>query len=177
MVFALAAMAAACASANAQTSGQERTARQDTEFLNAANQGSVDEINMAQIAADKAQDPQVKEFAQKMMHDHQQLLDDMKRFDEEAGVKVPDHSSASTMAEEAKLKVLSGKSFDKAYVKEMVEAHHKDLEAFMKEEKTTGYPAFKEAVGSGEKVVREHLEMIDRIAKQNGVAPAPVPGE
>ena len=69
--------------------------------------------------------------------------------------------------------MLSGKTFDKAYIKAMVEDHHKDLEAFMKESKTTGYPALQTAVEKGEKVVREHLEMINGIAKKDGVAPAP----
>jgi putative membrane protein len=173
------ALTIACLSAGApmfaQASDQARTAHHDTEFLKDANQGSVDEINLAKIALDKADSQDVKDFAQKMIDDHTKLLDDMKKFDMEAGVSIPDHSSASTMAEEAKLKLLSGKSFDKAYVKEMVEDHHKDLDQFIAEEKSTGYPAFKDAVESGAKVVREHLEMANKLAKENGVAPAPVP--
>jgi putative membrane protein len=174
VILALAAVSA-CAPAVAQSPDQARTAHHDTEFLKQANQGSVDEINLAKIALDKADSQDIKDFAQKMIDDHTKLLDDMKKFDMEAGVSIPDHSSASTMAEEAKLKILTGKSFDKAYVKEMVEDHHKDLEQFIAEEKSTGYPAFKEAVQSGAKVVHEHLEMANKLATANGVAPAPVP--
>ncbi len=57
----------------------------------------------------------------------------------------------------------------------MVEDHHKDLEAFRAEAKYTGYPAFRDAVSQGEQVVREHLQLIDDLAKKNGIAPAPVP--
>jgi len=159
----------------AQTPDQARTAHQDTKFLEQANQGSVDEIDLAQLALKKSSDDDVKNFAQKMIDDHSKLLDDMKPFDMEAGVKVPEHPDAAAEAEKVKLDLLTGKTFDKAYIKGMVEDHHKVLEAFITEEKSTGYPAFKDAVGKGEKVVREHLELIDQIAKKSGVAPAPVP--
>jgi putative membrane protein len=177
-ILAIAAMST-CAAVLAQNSSptpdQARTAHQDTKFLEKANQGSVDEIELAQIALKKSSNDDVKNFAQKMIQDHQKLIDDMKPFDYEAGLKVPDHADASTEAEKLKLDVLSGATFDKAYIKAMVEDHHKDLQEFLSEEKTTGYPAFKSAVGQGAKVVREHLEMVDQIAKKNGVAPAPVP--
>jgi putative membrane protein len=164
-----------CVPAFAQSADQARTAHHDTEFLKAANQGSVDEIDLAQIALKKSDDQDVKDFAQKMVTDHTKLLDDMKNFDEEAGLTVPEHSDAGTLAEEAKLEVLSGKSFDKAYIKKMVEDHHKVLEDFIAEEKSTGYPAFKDAVHQGAQTVRDHLEMANKLAKANGVPTAPVP--
>ena len=39
-----------------------------------------------------------------------------------------------------KLDVLSGESFDKAYIKAMVQDHSKDLAEFRQEVKSTGYP-------------------------------------
>jgi putative membrane protein len=168
---------AACSTvfAQAPSPDQARTASQDTKFLEKANQGSVDEIDLAQIALKKATNPDVKDFAQKMVQDHQKLIDDMRPFDTEAGVQPPAHPDAMAEALKLKLDVLSGDAFDKAYIKAMVEDHHKDLQEFLSEEKSTGYPAFKSAVTKGAGVVREHLQMIDQIAKKNGVAPAPVP--
>jgi putative membrane protein len=168
---------AACIPAIAQspTPDQARTAHQDTEFLKKATQGSVDEITLGQLAAQKATDPDVKAFAEKMVADHSKLIDDMKPFAEQAGLTRPGHADAATEALKLKLDVLSGQAFDKAYIKAMVEDHHKDLQEFLAEEKATGYPAFRSAVESGAKVVRGHLEMIDQIAKKNGIAPAPVP--
>jgi len=159
----------------AQTPDQARTAHQDTEFLKAANQGSVDEIDLAKVALKTSDDPEVKNFAQMMIDDHTKLLDDMKPFDAEAGVSIPDHPSAGAEATRLKLDVLTGKTFDKAYIKDMVEDHHKVVEAFIKEDKSTGYPAFKDAVASGEKVVRHHLEVADGLAKKDGLPTAPVP--
>jgi putative membrane protein len=154
---------------------QQSTAHQDTKFVGEANQGSVDEIDLAQLALKKSSNEDVKNFAQKMVHDHTMLIDNMKPFTAEAGLETPSHPSAATEAEKLKLDMLSGESFDKAYIKAMVADHHKDLEAFRMEAKSTGYPALKTAVEQGEQVVRGHLELIDQIAKKNGVAPAPVP--
>jgi putative membrane protein len=173
-ILALAAVST-CLPAFAQSPDQARTAHHDTEFLKQANQGSRDEIDLAQIALKKSDDPDIKTFAQRMIDDHNKLLDDMKPFDMQAGLTIPEHDDASTDAEKAKLELLSGKTFDKAYMKAMVEDHHKDLELFISEEKYTGYPDFKTAVGNGKAVVKEHLEMANQIAKKLGVAPAPVP--
>jgi putative membrane protein len=152
-MLALAAVSA-CVPAFAQSPGQARTAHQDTEFLKQANQGSRDEIDLAGIALKKSEDPDVKNFAQKMIDDHTKLLDDMKPFDMQAGLSIPDHDDASTDAEKAKLELLSGKTFDKAYIKEMVDGHHKVLEAFIAEEKS---------------------KRANDIAKKLGVPPSPVP--
>ncbi|MEO6802083.1 MAG: DUF4142 domain-containing protein [Granulicella sp.] len=169
-----------CAPAFAKTHApavkdQQSTAHQDTKFLEDATQGSVDEIDLAQIALKKSNNEDVKAFAQKMVHDHTMLIENMQSFANEAGLKKPEHDSIATDALKVKLEVLSGEAFDRAYIKAMVEDHHKDLMAFEKEIKATGYPAFKEAVEKGAEVVRGHLEMINDIAKKNGVAPAPVP--
>jgi putative membrane protein len=158
------------------TRDQKSTAHQDTKFLEEANQGNVDEIELAQLALKKSNNDDVKNFAQRMIHDHNMLIENMKPFANEAGIKVPEHPSAATEAEKLKLDLLSGEAFDKAYIKAMVEDHRKDLQAFRNEAKTTGYPAFKTAVEQAQQTVREHLEMINQIAKKNGIAPAPVPG-
>jgi putative membrane protein len=169
------AAASPCLPAFAQSPDQARTAHHDTEFLKEANQGSRDEIDLAQIALKKSQDPDVRDFAQRMVDDHTKLLEDMKPFDMQAGLSIPEHDDATTDAVKAKLEVLSGKAFDKAYMKDMVEDHHKDLQQFIAEEKSTGYPDFKNAVQKGETVVKSHLEMANDIAKKLGVPPAPMP--
>jgi putative membrane protein len=171
---------AICAPAFAQSKtpparDQKSTAHLDTKFLEEANQGNVDEIELAQLALKKSNNDDVKNFAQKMIHDHNMLIENLKPFANEAGVQAPSHPSLATEAEKVKLDVLSGESFDKAYIKAMVEDHSKDLKAFRAEVKSTGYPAFRDAVEQGEKVVQEHLEMINEIAKKNGIKPAATP--
>jgi putative membrane protein len=176
-ILALAVVSAAPALAKSPADrDQASTARQDTKFLEKADQGNVDEIELAQLALKKSNNDDVKNFAERMIHDHNMLMDNMKPFANEAGIQPPAHPSAATQAEMTKLEALSGEAFDKAYIKAMVQDHSKDLAEFRQEAKSTGYPAFKNAVEQGEQVVREHLDMANQIAKKMGVAPAPVPG-
>lgn len=161
--------------AHAADKTQAGTAHADTEFLKKASQGNVNEIALAQIALKKSTDDDVKTFAQKMIDDHTKLGESMKPFAEEAGLDTPTHADATTLAAEAKLELLSGKAFDKAYIRNMVQDHHEDLQEFMQEVKTTGYPAFKAAVEKGENVIHGHLEMINTIAAKNGLPQAKVP--
>ena len=86
-LFALATVCA-CAPAFAQTPAREKTAHHDTEFLENANQGSVDEIDLAQMVLKKSNNADVKNFAQRMIRDHNQLLDNLKPFDNQAGLKI-----------------------------------------------------------------------------------------
>jgi putative membrane protein len=171
------ALAVVCAGAPAlsQTPDQAKTAHHDTEFLENANQGSVDEIDLAQIVLKKTNNADVKNFAQRMVRDHTQLLNNLKPFDNQAGLQVPDHPDAATLAEEKRLDKLPARELDRAYIKLMVEDHHKDLEAFIAEEKSTGYAAFKTAVSQAEEVVKAHLEDANNIAREDGIPTGSIP--
>ncbi len=175
IILALATPCAFAAPGTPAVKDQATTAHQDTEFLKKASQGNVDEIDLAQQALKKSNNQDIKDFAQKIIDDHTALAQKMQPFANEAGLDVPKDPDASTEAEKLKLDIMSGNSYDKAYIKEMVEDHHKDLMQFRQEVATTGYPAFKSAVENGEKVIREHLEMANKLAKSMGLTPAPVP--
>src|SRR5271163_801017 len=151
------------------------TARQDTKFLREANQGGVDQIALAQLALLKSNNQDVQQFAQAMISDHNLILNNMKHFDDQAGVPVPPAPDAATQAEKVKLEALSGAAFDKAYIKDMVADHRNDLNAFMQEDKETHNSEFRATVEEGELTFRHHLQMIDHLAELNGVPPAPIP--
>ncbi|MGP8259312.1 MAG: DUF4142 domain-containing protein [Acidobacteriaceae bacterium] len=174
VLLALAAVTA-CAAVFAQSSTPATTAHQDSDFLATANQGSVDEIYLAKLVLTKSTDQDVKAFAQRMIHDHTQLIDGMKTFDAMDGLHVPSSPDADTVAASKHLDTLSGSAFDKAYIEAMVQGHHKVLEAFIVEVKSTTSPAFKTAVEHGAQVVRSHLVLADQDAKKLGVPAAPVP--
>ena len=57
----------------------------------------------------------------------------------------------------------------------MVKDHHNDLKEFMEEQSKTSDPALKAAVAKGEKVIRQHTEMIDNIAHMGGIETPPMP--
>jgi putative membrane protein len=153
----------------------QNTTSSDKGFLKDSMEGSLAEVNFAKLALQKSQDKNVREFATKMIHDHEMLISEMKPLAKEMGVKVPTGAPLSDHAKYMELKMKSGTDFDRAYVEAMVKDHHDDLQAFLDEEGKTSNSQLKAAVQKGESVIREHTEMIDKIAHMGGIQTPPMP--
>jgi putative membrane protein len=149
---------------------QSQTADQDKTFLKDATEGSLKEIGLSKLALEKSKDADVRMFATKMIHDHTMLINSMKPFAERWQVTPPAHMSATADAKYAELKVLTGDTFNKAYIKAMVADHHEDLGKFDNEIASTQNASFKAAVTKGRSIVQQHTDMIDGIAKKDGVS-------
>jgi putative membrane protein len=147
----------------------------DKSFVKDALEGSLAEVNYAKLALQKSHDKNVREFATKMIHDHEMLITQMKPLARELGVKVPSGAPLSDHAKYMELKMKSGTDFDRAYVEAMVKDHHDDLQTFLDEENKTTNPELKAAVQKGETVIRQHTEMIDNIAHMGGISTPPMP--
>ena len=147
----------------------------DKKFLADSAQGNIAEINYAKLALQKSHDRHVREFATKMIKDHEKLQSEMKPLALKYGVKEPTGPTIGDHAKYMELKMKSGTDFDRAYVEAMVKDHHDDLQAFMNEENTTTNPTIKAAVRKGLSVIKEHTEMIDNIARMGGISTPPMP--
>ena len=90
------------------------------------------EIQSGQLAADKAQNGDVKSFGQEMVDDHSKTSEDLKELikDEEIKVELPAKLDDEHQAKLDKLKGLSGNQFDKTYVQMQVKAHEKAVSLF-----------------------------------------------
>lgn len=153
----------------------QKTTSSDKTFVKDSMEGSLAEVNFAKLALQKSQDKNVREFATKMIHDHEMLISEMKPVAREMGVKVPSGAPLSDHAKYVELKMKSGTDFDRAYVEAMVKDHHDDLQTFVDEESKASNPQLKAAVAKGESIIREHTEMIDKIAHMGGIQTPPVP--
>ena len=132
-------------------------------------EGNNDEISLAKLAEEKGSSSEVKQFAQRMIDDHTRMGKEMTKVAEEVGVPPSSGTSMDEKAAATKLRVLSGESFDKAYIKEMVKDHREDLDAFNKEAAEGSNPVVKDAARSGAKTISSHLELAKQIASSNGI--------
>ncbi len=120
----------------AQSGSQGQTGIQlpkdEKEFVSRLHQGHQTELKAAQLAKDRAQSPQVKDFANAMMTDHRQLDDQLMTFTrtQKWTVSEPKNltdierkSQAAKQANLAKLQSLSGPVFDQSFMAMMVEDH------------------------------------------------------
>jgi putative membrane protein len=147
----------------------------DKMFLRKAAEGGMAEVQFGQLAVQKAGGDDVKAFGQKMVDDHTALNNEMAAVADSMGVRAPKTINKMDQAEYDKLNGLSGGDFDTEYLTVMVKTHHKDLREFRTEAADTQDPTLKAAVDKGEKVIREHTMMVDKLAREKGI-PMPARG-
>lgn len=141
----------------------------DRLFVKKAIEGGNAEVQLGQLAEQKAQSPDVKKFAQKMVTDHTQMGEELKPIAQQLSMAAPTGIPAKDKMLYKKLEGLSGNDFDREYIKAMVKDHHEDLKAFRDEENSTKDPQLKQTVAHGASVISQHLQLIEQIAQQNHV--------
>jgi putative membrane protein len=141
-------------------------------FLMHAAQGGAAEVELAQLAKDKASNADVKAFAERLEQDHSKANDELKSLASSKHVTVPEKPSTYATNTKAKLSKLSGAAFDKAYIAAMVEDHQKDIKAF-EHEASAGSDADVKAFASKTlPTLKEHLQQAQQLAKSVGAAKA-----
>jgi putative membrane protein len=151
---------------------QPQNAAMDKMFVQKAMQGSMAEVQLGQLTLQKSNNEQVKQFAQKMIDDHTKLNEQMKPVAQQLGVKVPDKLSKKDSKNIAKMQSLSGPEYDQAYIKDMVKDHKSDLSDFQTEASNGTDPNVKDAAAQGSKVIAQHLQMVQQLAKDQNITMA-----
>jgi putative membrane protein len=135
----------------------------DLTFATKAAQGGIAEVQMGQLAASKATNPDVKAFGQKMVDDHSKANDELKSVAEKESMTLPATMGPKEQAEYNKLQSLSGAAFDRMYVKAMVKDHEQDVKEFQKEANAGKDPQIKSFASETLPVLQGHLDMIKSI--------------
>jgi putative membrane protein len=154
-------------SAGAPTSSQDFSERA---FITKAMEGGMAEVQLGQLAQQKSQSNDVKQFAAKMVNDHGQMGDKwLKPVAQQMGITEPSGPSKKDKKEMEKLQGLSAQDFDREYITMMVKDHQKDLKEFQSEAQTAQNPTVKQIADKGSQVIQQHLQIIQQIAKAHNV--------
>jgi putative membrane protein len=106
----------------------------DAKIAAVASVSNMSEILPSQLAAQRAQSAQVKQFAQRMIAEHQQLEQQMQQMLKAKGV-APEHNAYSYQQQQnlqptmRELQSASGAAFDKLYMQHQVASHMSTLHA------------------------------------------------
>jgi len=135
----------------------------DSDFLKSAAKGGTAEVELGKMAALKASDPKVKEFANRMVRDHSKANSELSKLAASKGLDLPSGKGISNDASAMHLKMVSGKDFDSTYVKMMVDDHKEDVAAFEKAASESTDPDVKGFASKILPTLKHHLEMIEKL--------------
>lgn len=144
-------------------------AEPDATFYEKAAEGGMAEVALGKLAQDKSTTASVKEFAMMMVTDHSAANEKLKALAAKNTIKLPTSPSVGQMATRTKLEVLTGATFDKSYIKGMVEDHQDTIKLFQTEA-TSGQDADAKAFAAATlPTLKGHLRKIKAIAAAQGV--------
>jgi putative membrane protein len=170
-IFAVLGLAVAVAAGHpcfaAEPEATKATAKEEAFIMKAAN-GGMAEVEMGKLAADKGGSDAVKDFGNRMVKDHSKANDQLKNVAANLGVRIPDKVNAKEQAMIDKMSAMSEAAFDKAYVKEMVSDHRKDIAEFETAGKEVKNADLKKFIDDTVPVMKDHLDTIQKFdqAKQ-----------
>jgi putative membrane protein len=148
------------AATNTSTGGAvSNLSDQDKDFVMKAAQGGMAEVALGNMAASKATNADVKTFGSRMVTDHSKANDELKQLATTKGLTLPADAGAENQKTSDELSKKSGKDFDKAYMKDMVEDHEKDVKEFEKAAKDAKDADLKSWASKTLPTLQDHLKM------------------
>lgn len=145
----------------------EKLTKSDKSFVKKAASGGMMEVELGQLAKERAKSQEVKEFAQRMVTDHGKANDELKTA---VGSKyrLPQKMDTKHKATIDKLKNASDDQFDRKYTEEMVKDHKKDVEKFRKASGKVKDPEIKAWVDKTLPTLEQHLQHAKEMARKLG---------
>lgn len=141
----------------------------DQVFVEKAMQGSMAEIELANLALEKSTDPRVRAFAEQMKKDHSASQAHFAKAATREGVEQPKGLSAEQQATKERLAQLDGAAFDRAYMNHMVHDHEKEVALFSAKSRT-GDGDVSAIANRQVTVLHQHLEMAREVSSEIGAS-------
>jgi putative membrane protein len=151
-------------SSQASSKGSSQLSASDQSFVKKAAAGGMAEVELGKLATEKASSDDVKKFGQRMVEDHSKANDQLKQLASQKGVNLPSDLEAKDKALKDRLSKLSGEQFDRAYMKNMVRDHTKDVAEFRKESKSAKDNDLKNFASQTLPTLEDHLKQAKSIA-------------
>ncbi|MCD0501694.1 DUF4142 domain-containing protein [Bordetella petrii] len=166
MLAAAAGMAQSQPAAPASGAAAQQLDDADQGFLENAAQLGHAEIEGARMAQEKASNPDVKAFAEKMVHDHTKVGNELKTLAQAKGYTLPAEPS---LLQQAKLKTLTltDDGFDEMYADQLgVSAHEDAVKLFQDASANAKDPQIKAFAAEHLPALQDHLKMARDIKQQ-----------
>jgi putative membrane protein len=149
------------------TSAADALSPAEKAFVTKAAEGGQAEVELAQLALQKAESQAVKALAQRIAEDHQRANQELQIIAEQKAVTLPSTLGKEHAAEKSRLEGLSGAQFDRAYVQQMIKDHRKDIAEFEQISTKAADADVKAFASKTLPTLKEHLAQAESAAKSD----------
>ena len=157
-------------SAGSALAGRAAVPAQDQRFVMNTARDGIAEVELGKLASEKAVNPAVKSFGQRMATDHSKASDELKAVAEKQGITLPTEMDAKHKALRDRLMKMSGEAFDHAYIVAMVNGHREAVTAFRTEARTGKDPEIKAWAEKTLPTIEDHLKVAQSLNKAVGTS-------
>ena len=140
---------------------------QGSTFMRKAIEGNLAEIKVGQLAQQKGASEGVRRLGAVLERDHSKANQQAIAAASAAGVTPPTEPGEKERAEYQRLAALSGARFDRAFVKDMIKDHEKDIAEYRREAKAGGDEAATYAKASLP-TLEKHLRLAESLERRPG---------
>lgn len=141
-----------------------KIARGDRKFIEEAAGSGMFEVQIAQLAAAKATDGNVKSFAGMLVDHHTAANNELTTIANAKGVELPAAPKRALRRDIEKLGKKNGEEFDRDFVRDVgIKAHEKDIRMFQRASKDVKDADLKAFVDKTLPVLREHLAAAEKL--------------
>ena len=162
------------AAAGREAGGEQDPTKAFVKDLYSANQF---EVQLGQLAAQKAQDDQIKQFARMMVQDHQKANQQLKQIAQSAQVQVQDQLDPVHQAKLQKFQQIPASQWDRKYINSQAAAHMMSVLELRYESQNAQDPAVKQFAAQQLPGMEKHLKMATDIATKQAGGEARTAGE
>ena len=137
------------------------------DFVDAATEAGIAEVVTGNLAQEKSQSADIKQFAQQMVTDHTKANQELGDIARKLDISVPDEAA---LTDKVKKMILEWRdeSFDRSYVNNQVDAHEKAVELFKKEAASSDKPELKAFASDKLPTLQHHLEQAKALQATHG---------
>jgi len=131
----------------------------DYKFVSEAARGGTAEVELGDLAKQKAVSQEIRTFAERMVADHSKANDELRRLASQKGTIVPAEMSHKENAEMKRFQKLTGRDFDRASAEAMLKDHKADVKEFQTAAKNLNDPDLRAFAQKTLPTLEEHLRM------------------
>jgi putative membrane protein len=141
----------------------------DQAFIRQMMESDAVEVQLGQMAQEKSQSDDVKQFAQKMVENRKRLDDQLAPLAKRLDVSQPKGPDKKMKQEIAKLQTLSGQQFDEEYIRTIAKGHEKDVKNFKQAADVSQDPSVQRTAQADAPIIEQHYQAIQKIAQTHNV--------